>query len=426
MQMSKFILKKTIISDFFSTISFSQMLDSLFLLSIYIKKIEKWEEIKKLEKRLLNIDSSYKKESKKKKILSFYNARSAIYHALKIIWIEKSDEVIVNSYTCSVVCNSVIKSRAKIVYSDIERDSLSFDLEKLIKNINKNTKVIILQNSFWKKHRDYEKIIKEAKKRGIIIIEDLAHGLVLSKEKQEWDFLVFSSWRDKVISSIGWWFLVVKNKKYFSKLQWIRNTLQMPTKILIIRNLFYNIIWYLSYKFYDFFSLWKLIIFTSRKLNIITEILSENEKKFMDTNFNLSLPNSLAYLWIKEFDKLEYYTKKRLKNAWYYLKNIKNSKVKIVFEDLKNYNWFRFPILLKSKKEKDRLIELWRKNKIIFWTSWSGQNIVPSWIDLKKAFYKKWKCKIAENISERILTLPSHKLINKNDLDRVVNLINNF
>jgi dTDP-4-amino-4,6-dideoxygalactose transaminase len=92
----------------------------------------------------------------------------------------------------------------------------------------------------------------------------------------------------------------------------------------------------------------------------------------------------------------------------------------------KDYNWFRFPILLNSEEEKNKLVKLWKENKIIFWTSWSWINIAPVWTDLEKAQYKIWSCPVAEDISKRILTLPNHKLITKKDMDRVVDLLNNL
>jgi dTDP-4-amino-4,6-dideoxygalactose transaminase len=108
------------------------------------------------------------------------------------------------------------------------------------------------------------------------------------------------------------------------------------------------------------------------------------------------------------------------------LENINNSSLNILFKDLNNYNWFRFPILLKSEKEKEKLYKIARKNNILFWNTWSWTNLAPLWTSFKKAKYKVWSCPISEDISKRILTLPNHKLITKKDLEKVVNILNNF
>ncbi len=441
------MFKKTIISEFFTTVSSRQALQSLYLITFWVFKLKRWRDKNLFEKQLLNY--LWLKNSK---IISFYNGRSAIFHTLKMIWVDREDEVIVNAYNCVSVVNAVLQTWAKIVYSDIEKETLSFDLEILKKNITKNTKVIILQHTFWKLARDYDKIIKYVKGKGILVIEDCAHSLnppLLCRRGvrgEVWDFLIFSTGRDKVISSITWWFLVINNPRFFNyplfpspfgrgvrgegKNEEPRGgsdeVLKRPSSLLILKNLHYNIVWYLAYKLYDFFKLGRIIIYLSRKLKLITEILTPNEKACNFDDFYLDYPNALAYLAKKELQKLDEYTKIRLENSKYYLENIKNNKIKILFNNLNNYNWFRFPILLDSEKEKNKLVKLAKENNIILWKSWSSINIVPIWTDLKKSKYKLWSCKIAEDISKKVVILPNHKLVSKKDLDRVVKLINNF
>jgi len=414
------MFRRTIISEFFTTVSVNQMMQSLYLMTFWAYKLKYWKEKELFEKELL-------KEiwNRNSKIISFYNWRSAIFHALKMIWVTNEDEVIVNAYNCVTVSNAVLQAWWKIVYSDIETDTLSFDFDILKKNITKKTKVIIIQHTFWKQSRDYEKIINFAKQNNIVIIEDYAHSLG-NNSKILGDFAIFSTWRDKVISSITGWFLLINNEKYFDKIEKIKQQLKMPSVSLILKNLNYNIIWYLAYELYDFLKLWRIIIFLSRKLKLITEILTLNEKACNFDNFYFDFPNALAYLALKELKKLDKYTKIRLENAKFYITNIKNNKIEILFKDLKNYNWFRFPILLKSEEEKNKLVKEAKKQNIVLWTSWSWINIAPIWTNLEKAKYQIWSCLIAEDISKRILTLPNHKLITKKDLKRVVNLLNNF
>jgi len=431
------MFKKTIISEFFTTVSLNQAFQSLYLMTFWSYKLRFWAESDLLEKELLKKITGQTQRSAPTeknvgvnlcvhpKIISFYNWRSAIFHALKMIWVDSEDEVIVNAYNCVSVSNAVIQSWAKIIYSDIEEETLSFDFEVLKTNISPKTKVIIIQHTFWKEARDYKEIIKLAKEKNILVIEDCAHSLWNNTEILG-DFVIFSTGRDKVISSVTWWFLIINNKNYFNKIDGIKNSLKMPSVLLTLKNLNYNIVWYKAYKFYDFLKLWKIIIFLSRKLNFITEILTPNEKACNFDNFYLKLPNSLAYLALKELEKLEEYTNDRLKKSINYLENINNNSFDILFEDLDNYNWFRFPILLNSEEEKEKLYKIARKNNILLWNQWSGQNIIPIWTSFEKAKYKVWSCPVSENISKRILTLPNHKLITKKDLEKVVNILNNF
>jgi hypothetical protein len=46
----------------------------------------------------------------------------------------------------------------------------------------------------------------------------------------------------------------------------------------------------------------------------------------------------LAYLARKELSRLDEYTKNRLEKSKYYMDNIKNRKIEILFKDLYDYN----------------------------------------------------------------------------------------
>lgn len=421
------MFKKTLIAEFFTTISFKQSIQSLSFLTFKLPFLRYWKYNKIFEKKIL--EKIWNKESKN---ISFYNWRSAIYHALKIIWVSNFDEVIVSWYTCISVSNAVIQSWAKIIYSDIEKDTLWLNLDELEKNITSKTKVIIVQHTFWKPSK-IKKIQELATKNNIIIIEDCAHSLWSNIEWKQlwnfWDFSIFSTWRDKVISSVTWWLLIINNKKYFHKINEVNEILKLPSRTLTIRNLMYNSIAYKSYKNYDFLKLWRLNIYIARKLKIITEILTKDEKECNYKNFNYNLPNSLAYLALQQIEKLEKLQKNRLLISEYYNKNINNnSSIEILFktnnDEINNY--FRYPILLKSEKIKNILYNYMRNNDVILGNTWSWINIVPMWSNLTNAKYILWSCPIAENISKRILTLPNHKIISIKDVERIVKLVNNF
>ncbi len=439
------MFKKTITSDFFTTISLRQDFHSLYLMTFWLYKLRYWKEKELFEKELLEYVTGYPQGAplQNKKIISFYNARSALYHALKIIGLEKEDEVIVNAYTCVSVSNAVIQSGAKIKYSDIEVETLSFDYEILKKNITEKTKVIIIQHTFWMQSRDYEKVIDLAKEKDIRIIEDCALSLGNKESRGApcgypeilWDFAIFSLWRDKVISSVTGWFLFVNNTVGYAGLHTLPNqlhtlqeSLKMPSRILTLQNLAYNIVWYKAYKLYDFLKLWKIIIFLSRKMNFITEILTLSEKNCNFKEFNLDYPNSLAYLAREELKNITLYKDERIEKSVDYICSIKNSKIQVLFmfitEDI--FNGFRVPILLDLEEEAEKLYKYMRKNNILLGKTWSWTNIVPIWTDLKKAWYISGSCTIAEDISKRILFLPNHSWVNERDLEKVVELINNF
>lgn len=420
------MFNKTLITDFFSTVSFRQALSSLFLFSFKLPSLRFWNDVWELEKNLKIFLWAWDSE-----IISLYDARSALYLALRVIWVKSSwDEVIINWYTCVSVSNAVIQSWAIPVYCDIEQKTLSFDIEKLRKSINKNTKAIVVQHTFWKT-ANIKEIISLAKENNIVVIEDCAHSLWTEFEWKQtwtfWDFAIFSTWRDKVISSVTGWFLLINNSSYYSATLKAMESLTIPSKSICIRNLMYNIVWYKAYKTYNFFWLWKLIIYLSRKLKIITEILTTEEKKCKNKNLNYILPNSLAYLANKELELLKEITRQRRAISQLYNKELPIFiKSFLIEDDDEKINAYRYPVILRNKKEKEELVVYMKKHKVLLWTAWSSTNIVPVWSNLKSAKYKLWTCPIAEDIASRTVTLPNNRLLKEKDIKRVIKLINNF
>ncbi len=442
------MIRKTIIADFFTTVSFSQFLQSLYLMTIWLPFLRYWKDLEKVEWELLeHIDYFYNKTLKdERKVVSFYNWRSAIYHTLRMIWVWWKDEVIVSGYNCVSVSNAVLQSWAKIVYCDVDENNLRLDFDDLKSKITENTKVIIVQHTFGKV-LNVEKIMELASLKGILVIEDCAHslGTVVSSSgslclkgkscikwvvwRKCWDFAIFSTGRDKSISGITGGFLVVNNSDYFRKVEDIKKRQKMPSVLLVFRNLLYNVFGYLAYKTYDCFELWKVIIFLSRKLSFITEILTSSEKNCNFSEFDYSLPNSLAYLVRKELYKIGHYNYHRRRLAKIYNAKFCDFSYPIVLLKEKKkevLNYFRYPILCKDRQDREELVRFMKKRWIILWTSWTWKNIVPVWTDLRDAKYERWTCRVSEDISDRIVFLPNHKLVTNKDVSDVINLINKY
>ena len=430
------MFKKTITSDFFTTVSFRQALQSAYLMTFWSQKLRYWKDVELFEKELLDYVTRPGRDSRSaiptddqtnKKILSFYNARSALFHALNCLGLKSDDEVVVSWYTCVSVSNAVLQTGAKIVYSDIESETLGFDYEKLVEQITPNTKVILIQHTFGMQSRDYEKIIKLSSEKNIITIEDCAHSLGNGQDIQ-WDFAIFSTGRDKVISSVTGGFLLINNEKYVgtADLLSLQESLEMPSMILSFQNLMYNIVGYKAYKLYDFFAIGKITIMLSRKLHLITEILTPTEKNCESKDFYLALPNSLAHLARKELQHIDEYIVTRKKNTEKIASWIQKLPL-LTREGVRGWdNYFRIPILCSSEQECQKLYNHCRQNKILLWKSWSGSLIAPIGTSLEKAWYILWSCTIAEEMSKKILFLPNHIDMSEKDLERVEECLKKF
>ena len=417
---------KTITTDFFTTIDGNICINTLDTLTYRLPSLRKWWSIAEFERELLQY-----LETPESEILSFYRWSEALYHALEIIWIEKKDEIILQWYTCVVVSNALIQSWGKLVYSDIDESTLWFDVKKLEKSITKKTKVILVQHTFGKPV-DMDTIMKLAREKGVIVIEDCAHSLwSKSWEHHTWtvaDFSMFSTGRDKVISSVSWGFLVINNKDYFEKAKRMRDILELPTRTLTIRNLAYNILWYFARKTYDIFKLGRVIMLLSRKFKLMSDILSKDEKN-CTRKYNWTLyPNALAYLWRKELAKIQDYTTHRRNLSELYDMHIKTVYWKKVLTENENefLNAFRYPFVFNSSKIQKEFVKYMRNHKILIWVTWSGSNIAPKWVNKKNAQYKKKSCPVSEDIAKRIVLLPNHMWVSTDEVMRISQLINKF
>jgi dTDP-4-amino-4,6-dideoxygalactose transaminase len=415
------MFKKTLISHFLTTINFKMALKATWFLFLPWKwlKFYNWKSIKNIENKLLNFLNL-----ENSKIISFYNWRSAIFHWIKLLWIWKWDEILTQAFTCIAVSNPIIQSWSTPIYCDVDL-SLNISLKEIKKNFTKKTKAVLVQNTFWNP-ADIKNIKNFCKEKNIFLIEDCAHSLWSEFNWKKlwsfWDISIFSFWRDKVISSINWGFLVINNSKFFEKSKKIilKNILLKE----LLKNLFYTISSFKSKVFYDFFSLWKVILFLWRKLKIVPEIIEEWERECKNLNLSFKYPNALAEIWEMEFENnLKRFNFHRENIFIIYKKNLKNlsENWKIIFtkNNFWNYNWrnifFRIAVFVKKSKN---ILKLWKKEKIIFWDRY--RNIIdPIWSSFKHAKYDKWSCKNAEKFASEVINLPNHFWIWKKDALRV-------
>jgi len=418
-------MKKTITSDFFTTLSKEQFFSSLKSLTFRLPYLSTWKDIEKANESLKN----YIEADSSSSVFSYYNWRTAIYRTLKTLWVWAWDEVVVCSYNCISVVNTIIQLWATPIYVDID-DELWIDLDDLKQKISNKTKVVIFQHTFWIVSNSFCDAVAFCKEKNILTIEDCAHSLWSKIDWKHlwnfWDFAIFSTWRDKVISSVTWWFLLVNNKSYIEKFEKDYLKLTSPDTELIIKNHLYNIFFFVAIKTYDFLGLWKVIIYLVRQFNLITPILTTSEKNCMYSDFCYKLPNSLAYLFLRQLENIDLVKSTRKSNFDLYsekIHNLKNFKLlKISWE----FNCFRIILISENENTKNELVDFMRKNRIFLWTSWSWTNICPVWSNLEFAKYTPWSCPKAEKIGKTSVSLPNHTRLNKNDIDRVINLIIDF
>lgn len=88
--------------------------------------------------------------------------------------LQPSDEILIPDFICEIVAIPLLVKKIKFKVVDIEKDNVLPSLMEYQKNYSTNTKAILLAYIWGYVHKDLDKIIKWARKKNLIIIEDIA------------------------------------------------------------------------------------------------------------------------------------------------------------------------------------------------------------------------------------------------------------
>jgi len=125
-------------------------------------------------KEINKFENSFIKKNNFKYGVAVASGTDALYIALLALGIKNGDEVITVSNTAIPTASAIKSCGAKIKFVDISNDYL-IDINKIKKNINRNTKAIIPVHLYGQSC-EMDKIIKIARKYNLKIIEDCAQA----------------------------------------------------------------------------------------------------------------------------------------------------------------------------------------------------------------------------------------------------------
>jgi perosamine synthetase len=105
--------------------------------------------------------------------VAFAAGRMGFYSLMQEIGIKQGDHVVLQSSTCSVMVNAVLRIGAIPIYSDINDNTFSSSVNDIKNVLTSKTKMIVSQHSFGIPC-DIEAISNFAKKQKIFLLEDCA------------------------------------------------------------------------------------------------------------------------------------------------------------------------------------------------------------------------------------------------------------
>lgn len=261
---------------------------------------------------------------------------------LAIKYLYGTGKVIVPPLTWNSDIVSVIKNDFKPVFVDINLNDLAMNNDEIIKKIDKNTKVVFLTHAQGFNGLT-DKLIKELKKRKIILIEDVceSHGARYKNKKLgTFGFASnFSFYYAHHLSTIEGGMVCTNNKKFYETIKMLRGH-------GLLRECG-------NYSF-------------ENKMKKKYKNLSPNFI-FMYSAFNMRNNEVQAVIGINQLKRLNKNNLSRAKNFKYFLKKLDKNKFFTDFKISGNSN-YAFPIILKRKsiKYRNKFEKLMNRNGIEF------------------------------------------------------------
>ncbi|MGP4038664.1 UDP-4-amino-4,6-dideoxy-N-acetyl-beta-L-altrosamine transaminase [Gracilibacillus sp. D59] len=321
--------------------------------------------------------------------VAFSSGTAALHAACFAARIKESDEVITTPITFAATSNSILYNNGTPVFADIHPQTYNISPKAIKPLINKKTKAIITVD-FTGQPAEYDEIMSQAKKHGLIVIDDAAHALGATYKDQLIgsiaDMTMFSFHPVKHITTGEGGMITTNNKEYYEKLLSFRNHGITRNPMKLQRR---NEPWY--YEMQDF-------------------------------GFNYRMTDIQAALGLSQMQKIDTILAKRREYAKKYNHAFeKMDEIITPFQQTySNSSWHLYIIRLNSSKLKSGRTEIFKalqKENI-------GVNVhyIPVYLHpfYQKLGYQKGVCPHAEQTYQKIITLPLFPKMSEQDLDDVI------
>lgn len=320
--------------------------------------------------------------------IALNSGTSALHIALKSIGVQKGDTVILPSYTFAATANAIIYNNAYPWFFDCDEDfNLPIvEIEKIlkIKTYFKNKQLVLKENnsvvraiipvSTFGKKLEFQKLTKFSKKYNLKIIFDTAacHDPKIFNFKKDNDMHFCFSFNGNKTLTTGAGGIFASNSK------------SIILKAKILANIGKKI------KKYD----------------------------YHEVGFNYRMTNLQAALGLAQINNLSNILERKKKIFFKYYKSLNlNSRIKFIF-DKKYQNWV-FALVVNSLKEFRFIQKLFHRSRIQLDFFWKPLHLQKPY----KQFMHE-KLNNTEFIWNKIIVLPSHPGLKKNQQEKIIYLLN--
>ncbi|WP_172443125.1 DegT/DnrJ/EryC1/StrS family aminotransferase [Vibrio tapetis] len=153
-------------------------------------------------------------------LLSVNNMTSAIALALDLIGIEAGDEVITTSFNCLASTSPIALLKAKAVWVDLDKNSVSMSIDDLQRKISNKTKAVILYHAAGYPS-DSKRVSEICKDYNIPFIEDCNNALFANCHDKKVgtyaDYSIYSFYPNRQINTLEGAMLSIKDTEQYKQ-----------------------------------------------------------------------------------------------------------------------------------------------------------------------------------------------------------------
>jgi len=298
---------------------------------------------------------------------------AALHTGLMAMGIKEGDEVITTSFSFIATANSILYVNAKPVFADIDEKTFNISPDSILEKITRRTRAILPVHLFGQP-ADMQAIKEIADDHHLYILEDAcqAHGAKYANKKvgSIGNTAAFSFYPTKNITTSEGGMITTNDKGIAKRARIFRNHGQTKRY------------------YHEFFG------------------------------YNFRMTDIEAAMGIKQLEKLDTFNNRRITNARYLtekLKNVKEIEPPYVMRNVKHV-FHQYTIKLENG-QRDRVSR--KLNNAGIGTGIYYPTPINEQPFYKKLGYSAKETPIAKDISRKVLSLPIHPLITKEDLDHI-------
>jgi dTDP-4-amino-4,6-dideoxygalactose transaminase len=325
--------------------------------------------------KVLELEDKFRTKYNIPNIAIVVNGTVALQSAIRALNLPKGGNIITTPFTWMASTSSILWEGFKPRFVDINPYTLNIDASKIEEAIDEDT-VAILAVHVFSNPCEIEKIQKIANRNDLKIIYDAAHAVGVNYKGKDvslyGDVSIHSYHATKVYNMGEGGSVISTNKKLMERVYNIRNC-GLNSNKEIVR------------------------IGTNAKIHEVTACIGLTNLEIVDDSIK-----HRRLLYKLYFDSLSHL--------------IKDGRIRLQKFKPDSYNYSYFPVILESEKILLEVNELLKENLIM-----ARRYFYPSLNELK--WGHKQSCPISEDISKRILCLPSHDRVTDEDIKIISDII---